>query len=322
MVVFFNKVNPKFQEKTKSRQKTGLDVCLDMISIKTGIKHIHIVNSTDDIVGFLKKNKVRIAIFEALNFNPIFINQIRDMFGIKAYVHVHSSYPFLSQEPISSRYIRDCELFKIGIIFNSQNALNCYQSENNTFLENIYNFEPQSPKIFKGNTINIGCHGSLRHMKNVPLQAIAAMGFANKNNLKLRFHINSTRDDGESSAVIQNIRHIFYNSGHEIVNIDWLNHESFKAYCFKEIDLGLQVSLSETFNIVSADYCSMGIPIVVSSEVKWCDKMSVSEYSDINKIIDKMEFSLNNPVLVKRNQELLLAHSERATSSWLKFLGE
>lgn len=320
VVVIFNKANNNFRSKTGSSQKTGLDVCVNMISEATGIKHVHIFNHSE-VFEFLKTNKVKIAIFEALNFSESAINQIREAFGVKSFVHLHSQYPFLALEPTAPKMIRDFNSGGTGVIFNSREAFDSFEIKSKFHLENVYLSEIKSPKIFSSNELNVGCHGSLRHMKNIPAQAIAAIRFCDENGLKLKFHINSTRDDGEGKSVMMALSCIFSKTEHEIVHTKWMDHSIFKNYC-EGLDIGMQVSVSETFNLVAADYVSSGLPVVVSNQVRWADKNSQAPFSDIIDIVDKIGFVLNNPVLVKRNQELLSRHSDNAILEWHKFLGE
>lgn len=325
MVVFFSKVNPTFAQRTKTKQKTGLDVCLSMISKKIGITHIH-VDSHDQVLNILRANKnIRIAIFEALNFGAKSLKVIEADFGIKVYVHIHSKYPFLAVEPISHKIISDLNRLDIGVIFNDQSMLSCFPNEKNIVLENIYlhGQDMPLPSIFhnyNGGFINVGCHGSLRHMKNIPIQAMAAVKIADRINKNLRFHINATRHDGEGDAVLMSLRSIV-SGKHELVECPYMDHEKFKSYC-RSLDIGMQVSLSETFNMVAADYISSGVPIVVSDQVKWASEMSYAKYDCIDSIVARLHLNINNPVLVKRNQELLKRHSYKATGQWLKFVAE
>lgn len=321
MVVFFNKTNLAFKERTKSNQKTGLDVCLDMISKETGIVHVHI-DKPEDASNFLKKNKVKAVIFEALNFPYQFINQLRDSFGFKAYVHLHSKFPFLGCEPVSHKYIREYQKNKIPVIFNHADSFNCFDTSKNILLENIYTSEMKPAKIFdfsKG-VINVGCHGSLRHFKNIPIQAISAVKFAKENNLKLNFHINQSRHDGDGSAVITALKSIVRDEN-KIIYCKYMNHPNFKEYIEKELDLGMQVSISETFNLVSADYISSGVNVVGSDQIDWLSDKSKSSYSDINSIINSMHTCFSsNPTILNHNQYNLIEKNKNSVSQWKQFL--
>lgn len=317
MVVIFNRVNHNFKEKTKTSQKTGLDVCLDMISNSTGIAHIHI-SDHNQVFEFLKKNKVKCAIFEALNFDYRGIKQIKEMFGIEAYVHLHSSYPFLSVEPAAARMILNYNKNGIGVIFNSVKAKECFKHSLNECLENIYDCSSLvEPKVFKSEVIDVGCHGSLRHMKNIPLQAIAAIRYADQERLKIRFHVND-RNEGDGAAISAILKAIFEDTKHELIFDGWMTHDKFKKHC-STLDLGMQLSVSETFNLVAADYVSSGLPCVFSDQIEWADDLSKCRYDSVSEICERIKIVLNNPVLVKRNQELLKRHSDQSTIGWIGF---
>lgn len=323
MAIFLSRSNDNFINRTKSNQKTGLDVCLDMISKETGIKNVHIDNH-NHALDAIKRSGARVVIFEALNFSHHFINQLRSNVSFRPFVHVHSKFPFLGVEPTAYKFIKDYIDNDIGVIFNSTELRDCFpKSKNNLFLENIYSGDPLEPKIFSDKEfINVGCHGSMRHMKNIPLQAIAAKIYAESKGLKLRFHINNTRHDGDGTIVLNSLKSIFSGSTHEIVECPYVGHESFKLYINKNIDIGMQVSLSETFNIIAADYIYSGVPVVVSDEIYWCDDLSKAKYSSVESIIEKMDLSLNNPVLLKRNQDNIYKHLFFAKQQWINFLGD
>ena len=65
-----------------------------------------------------------------------------------------------------------------------------------------YNKKPN--KIF-----NVGCFGAIRPMKNHLMQAVAAIEFANRNNLTLRFHVNAGRIESNGNNSIKNVRALF-----------------------------------------------------------------------------------------------------------------
>ena len=48
-------------------------------------------------------------------------------------------------------------------------------------------------------------------------------------------------------------------------------HEDF-LILVRSMDIGLQVSFSETFNIVAADFINCDVPIVTCSEIDWSNK--------------------------------------------------
>ncbi len=139
-------------------------------------------------------------------------------------------------------------------------------------------------------TIDIAAFGAVRPMKNHLIQAIAAIKFANEIGKKLKFHINVTRVENNGDPVLKNIRSLFLNSPHELVEHVWLTHEEF-VNLSSTMDMCLQVSLSETFNIVTADAVNSNVPIVVSDEIKWASSLFKALPTDSCSIVSKMKFT-------------------------------
>ena len=87
------------------------------------------------------------------------------------------------------------------------------------------------------------------------------------------------------------------------------------------IDIGLQVSFTETFNIVSADLVSNGVPILGSSEIPWINVLYVANPVDVENIVSKIEYVYNNCVKnVIENQESLLEYTKETIKVWNNYI--
>jgi hypothetical protein len=135
--------------------------------------------------------------------------------------------------------------------------------------------------------ISIACMGAIRPLKNQLIQAMAAMRFADEMGKTLRFHVNYARLEQNGENVYKNIKNMFEGSHHEFIEHGWLSHEEFMIL-IRKMDLGLQVSFSETFNIVAADFVYLNIPIVVSKEIQWANFLYKADTTDIRSIISKL----------------------------------
>ena len=113
------------------------------------------------------------------------------------------------------------------------------------------------------------------------------------------------------------LKALFYGSGHELVFHDWCDHAEFLKLV-KKMDVGMQVSLSETFNIVAADFVSQGIPIVVSSEVDWMPRLSRADPTSIFDIVEELEsvLVLSRIGLIHLNMFTLSMHNWRSIKAW------
>lgn len=187
------------------------------------------------------------------------------------------------------------------------------------------NFYPQEYKTkkFKSNKeyIDISCFGAIRPLKNQLVQAHAAIRLADVLGKKLRFHINSSRVEMNGNAVLTNLIGIFAGlegSGHELVHHEWTVREEFLELC-ATMDIGMQVSFSETFNIVGCDLISQGVPIISSKEIPWSsflfDANPTSTKDIYNTLLNAYLFpSLN----VKLNQIGLSNYTNKTRKIWKK----
>jgi hypothetical protein len=162
-----------------------------------------------------------------------------------------------------------CDEFKQMGIDCAVYLPNFYLPEVSPHPSNKPNQFDDDPCFNQLNTVHISCFGATRPMKNQFIQAIAAIEYANKFKKKLCFHINSTRIEQEGAQPLKNIRALFKNNPqHELKEWSWLDHESFLELTAK-MDCCLQVSLSESMNICTADAVYQGIPVVVSKDMLW-----------------------------------------------------
>jgi hypothetical protein len=121
------------------------------------------------------------------------------------------------------------------------------------------------------------------------IQAIAAIEFAHKKKKKLRFHINGNRLEGKGEPILKNLRELFdHVHGCELVEHTWMTHDDFLELV-RSMDIGMQVSFSETFNIVAADFINCDVPIVTCREIDWSNKTLWADPTDSESIVEALE---------------------------------
>jgi hypothetical protein len=164
--------------------------------------------------------------------------------------------------------------------------------------------------------LHVGCFGAIRPLKNQLTQAMAAIKYAEDTGRKLVYHINGNRVEGNGDPIIKNIRKLFEHStnGFELVEHAWQPHKSFLEV-LKNVDIGLQVSYTESFNIVSADLVTMDVPVVVSDEISWVNRLFFAKKpSNVNSIVNAMRraefFGRFGSYLNRRKLALRSAHAE------------
>jgi len=243
---------------------------------------------------------------------------------VKWVVRDHSDFPFMETEGMAIEWM--FEYLKYGVTV----AANKYETAKElgrvlgkpvAYLPNYYPVTRRTTSMpSNGGEIHIGCFGAIRPLKNQLLQAIAAIRFAETHGKRLKFYINTGRVEACGDRILKNIRALFRNTKHELIELPWLKHHQFIHLLESYIDMSMQVSFSETFNLVTGDAVNLDIPIVVSSEVFWASPQCMTDPNDIEAIVKTMGNVLHNPPLVRQNKENLAREGERAKAAWIDFL--
>lgn len=291
-VLLVEKINHKYKRLNNSWQASGLSVCLKMIADSVqGVSRVE-VDTVEHIRNAIQMFRPEKVLIQSLWIDIESMRSLRTAFPqIRFYYHIHSNLPFLATEGYSFHRIKEAKSLDVGIIFNDARAAYALDA---TYLPNIYNHPFRQREVGRPDDVifNVICGGSVRVLKNHVNQAMAAIMFANQVNKKLRFHVNMTRSEG-GEEVKQALMGLFsLHTKHELVSIPWMEHKEFVDFC-ATMDFGMQVSLSETFNIVAADYVAAGIPMIVSRDVYWAHPRFITvDPGDPEKIKNDMAYIL------------------------------
>ena len=257
---------------------------------------------------------------------------------VKWIVRLHSEMPFMAGEGNAMDWLGDYSRFKnIIVACNAPRMLretrlylqHLNQWDNATTNERVIylpNYYPQDyvAKPFKKNKywIDIGCFGAVRPLKNHLLQAFGAIEFAEKIGKQLRFHVNAGRIEMQGGPALNNLKGLFQqisDHGHQLVNHQWTPREGFLELC-STMDIGLQVSFSETFNIVGADVISQGVPLVGSVEIPWAIPFTGANPTESSEICDKLMLAYRLPQTnVRLNQWALTRYTNKTAKGWDKY---
>ena len=249
-------------------------------------------------------------------------------------VRAHSRIPFLSNEGIAFDWIngyiekaREFSNFELSFndiqtvreIKESLRYRSLYTPNIYYPIENKYNIDYGFDK--NKVLINIGCFGAIRPMKNHLIQAVASIMYGNLNGKKIKFHINASRIEQKGDNILKNLRNLFKNQVHELIEHSWLSHPDF-IELVKTMDVGLQVSFSESFNIVAADFVHHGIPLIGSREINWLSWLYQADPNSASSICDKIDIALffRNWGLHNINKIKLKIHNRYALKQWLHIL--
>jgi hypothetical protein len=247
-------------------------------------------------------------------------------------IRIHSKVPFIAHEGIAMEWItgyydlQKC-LPNIQISANSEEfktAIELSLKNHVEYLPNLYMPSYPPPPIVKhsGNYLNVGCFGAIRPFKNHLLQGMAAMTFGDKIKREIRFHINSDRSEQNGQSVLKNLQALFASSNkHKLIEVKWQEHKDFLS-TIAQMDMGMQISLSETYNIVAGDFVYVGIPIIVSPEIDWMPFYAKANPYDIESMVSKLESNLhiNSKFTQWINRKYLNEDTEAAGKVWVKYL--
>lgn len=331
-IQFICKKNENYGFQSYTRRSSGLWNSTRFISESLSRRGVHAeiieVNDNNDIDRNLKRFKPDICVIEALWVVPEKFPILQKLHpNVKFFVHMHSGMPFLALEGIAMLWVNAYPKVNVGLISNSpesHEAYRCILSRDEvTYLPNVYVPEfmaPVNPPTDKC-PIDVGCFGAVRPMKNHLLQALASIKFARERGATLRFHINASRVETGGSPVLKNLIQLFdATPDAELVQCQWMEPEDFLNYLHCKIDIGLQVSLTETFNVVGADYVTAGIPFVCSKEVSWASGWSKVVDNSADAIVEAMHAVYGSYWKIRWNQRNLAAHSENAQRMWYDFV--
>lgn len=301
--------------------------------------HVDIVSVVDanGIDKVLFEYKPDMTIIEAL-WVPS--QKLKELMEIPRYgkmewvVRIHSDIGFLSAETLSLTYIN--EYIALGkkrlSIAPNHKSLTEYLSNalryNLVYLPNVIHeteYQRWGGDRCEHDIITIGCFGALRILKNQPYQALCAIKAADELEKKLHFHITAdVQKDMGVNPVVKNLEELFKNNHHRLIKHNWLENSEFMML-IEKMDMGLQLSYTESFNIVTADFINCNIPIIVGEAIWWMPqilKTSTIDYDEtVRKIISVYKNKDSNflRLLMKRS---LSRYNKDSKKTWDNFLDD
>ena len=250
-------------------------------------------------------------------------------------VRIHSDIPFLALEGVSMDWIHGFLQRGVSVAANSPRMYRELKVYAKGFKDPIQNVESLLPlltnyypkvsykKSFKpfSKELNIGCFGAVRPLKNFLTQALAAYDYAQRTGKYLKFHINGNRVEGKGEPILRNVRSFFSNlKDAELIEHPWASHEDFLKVV-SEMDAVMQVSFSETFNIVGADSISQNIPLIGSSEIPFLNSF-LADPTSTGDITETMDLVFNSRERsIKKNVEDLNDYCSASKKLWTNYLG-
>ncbi len=244
----------------------------------------------------------------------------------------HSNTGFLQADRNGIRLIKEAIELE-GATFNFHVAGNCTQfvgwmeetfKEPCTYLPNMYflhNRHGARKELWDGGLLRIGIFGATRSLKNFVSASAAAMEIATNVGVQTEIWINSGREDGPESKVIRGaITELVAGMPNiELKLANWASWSAFKKL-IGTMNLLLQPSYSESFNMVTADGIAMGVPSVVSEAISWAPRSWKAETDDVNDIARVGLALLGDPGASRVGLHALKHYIRAGRASWLEYL--
>lgn len=307
----------------------------DMLNGNGIVSNIVVVHDNNDIDREVTKHRPSVCIIEALWVVPEKFDILQKLHpNVKWVVRLHSALSFISNEGNAMNWV--LQYLQHSNVFISCNDLRILDSiralasvkfhwgsvqlKNKVLYQpNFYPdaFEPVRPINKSTPRLDIGCFGAIRPLKNQLAQAVAAVQFAEAKGYGLNFHINGNRVEMKGAPVLHNLIGLFDHLPHaSLVLHDWQPHGDFRRLV-GTMDMGLQVSYSETFNIVAADFVAEGVPLVTSDEIFWTTATAYADPNRVDSIVSKMNLVFTFPAAnVIRNQKKLRDFDSQSVEHW------
>lgn len=248
---------------------------------------------------------------------------------IKFVILSHSNVGFLQADPWGVDLLRHyIELTKTysnlevgGNSFKFVAWLDIAYRYNSILLPNLYPLgdRPVLKHHHHHPVVKIGIFGAPRAEKNLMTAAAAAIVIQRELGVPVEVHLN-TGGEAQKSRVVDAIEQMYKNlDGLTLIEHNWMYWNDF-IKLIADMDIMLQPSYTESFNMVTADGISVGVPTVVSEAIYWAPnswKAEVDDALDIARVGLKL---LKDPTAAIDGFDALKQHDRNSLKYWMKFL--
>jgi len=175
--------------------------------------------------------------------------------------------------------------------------------------------------LWNGGVLNIGAFGAQRPLKNLMSAAGAAGLIAANLSAQTQLWISSGRAEGGGDGVVRSVRAMMSRSSHlSLREQPWQSWPEFRD-TVRKMHLLINVSYTESFNMVTADGIAEGVPSVVSPAIDWVPMYWQAPADHVGYIARVGLHLLRYPVAKKDGLAALKTHNKAGLMEWLSFLG-
>ena len=290
------------------------------------------VSTAEDVIAYVARTpSITHAVVEALWISTATLEALLTRFPhVHWIVRSHSEVGFLQADPGAVQFIREQLLLAEGhvnlsIAANSRRLTDFLRTVYDArvlCLPNLYAMERVARKRdvpHDGCVLKVSSFGALRPQKNHATAAAAALMIARERGVRLEFYMNSNRNEG-GGPIVNAVQGFF--SGlrwAELREVPWCSWPAFRRVV-ADMDLALQVSTTESFNLTTADAVAEGVPAVVTDSIEWAPDPWKVGADDLAGIVRVGSSLLSSRTGAGEGLRALQHYMERAVATWRSYL--
>ena len=240
----------------------------------------------------------------------------------------HSSVGFLAADPHAIRLLRETADLQLAshnvFVGGNSSKFTDWATEawgiRAVYLPNLYSLAesfPHHDRRWHGGALRLGMFGANRPLKNFLSGAAGAVELARQLHVPVELLLSSGRNEGGNFRALDEMTENIANL--RVTYTGWLPWPAFRRL-LRSVDLVLQVSYTETFNVVTADAIAEGVPVVASDAIDWVPRWwqaRADEPLDVARVAQRL---LRDPQAPRHGRDALEAYVGRGVVAWWRFL--
>lgn len=247
-------------------------------------------------------------------------------------VNCHSNVGFLQADTNGVKLLREyVDLqkgsFNFHVAGNSKKFVawlrQAYQT-NCDYLPNMYYLDDSvdtNKPIWNGGVLRIGCFGATRPQKNLMSAAGAAILLSKELKADVEFWVSGGRTEGGGNTILNSVRAMLVNEpGITLKEMNWASWPQFRSIV-RTMHVLIQVSYTESFNMVTADGIAEGVPSVVSDAIDWAPEYWKAYSDNVPDIARIARQLVCDRLAAKDGLRYLEQHNRDSFEIWEEFLG-
>lgn len=247
---------------------------------------------------------------------------------VEFYVNSHSNVGFLQADPNALKLLREYADLEQGsqnfhVAGNSKKFVVWMKQAYHTvcsYLPNMYYIDKiptlNRPSYVEGSTLRVGIFGAVRPQKNVITAAGAALELRNMLNADTELYISGGRHEGGGVTIVNAVKQMIQGiPGIKLIEYNWNSWSQFRDVV-RNMNLLLQMSYTESFNMVTADGIAEGVPSVVSEAIDWVPEDWQAHFDNSDSIARVGRRLIFDPFAATEGYQALQQHNSLSFGAW------